>query len=675
MAERLFPFRSVGLRQISVQYGQVEQRKFNMILATVLRNYKCYKGINVISFSHDVTNSLNMIIGNNGVGKSAILESLDTLFKNAHWIINNVARKRDDSAVGALFLLKKSVANRKLDSRDIELISGASDFFWHIDFDSNQTYKNYEPLREVRNAVLEQEEDYYLLLIGKTTKDKLLSFLTFTNAIRNSFESKPTAQTIDKTLDKILGQHSYIYIPVETPVSSFVRLQNRSMQTLMDRDIKNAIAAALNDKRIKRTGGRHAKDISVLQIINEQLETYVASVEADIQKADNNYSFKPAYRQSTKLTPAHVTDTIIEAYYSKRVFRKDGKIIDNLSSGEKRVILLDIISAFLLKNKPDRELIVAIDEPESSLHISHCYNQFAKINKIAIEYNHQLFITTHWYGSLPCLDKGGLIHIDDNGTSSSFELSNYFEDRGQLPEDIQLKGFFDLASSLLYTFRNSDKTMVLVEGSEDKKYIEYYLNDVDLNVIPLGGCANVKKVYEYLFGPLSNKELFCKDGTERKNRIICLVDTDVLCTSMDVKSDSKSQLLFFRRLIQEEGQLSRLIRNEEPKNFPTEVEDVLEPKLFYDSLNALISSEGDEVQKEVWSAYNYNEHAQTSRIKGDDCIIIANQLNRNIAQDKSIIMGFIDSHKNIIANKYTSCPRTGVVPEWLKLLKNLTYKE
>ena len=645
-----------------------------MILATVLRNFKCYKGINVIPFSHDISNSLNMIIGNNGVGKSAILESLDTLFNNAHWIINNEARKRDDSAVGALFLLNKSEVNRKLDSRDIELLNSASDFFWQIDLDSNQTYKNYEPLREVINAVLEHKDDYYLLLVGKTTKDRFISFLSFTNVIRNSLESRPTAQTINKTLDKILVQHSYIYIPVETPVSSFVRLQNRSMQTLMDRDIKNVIENALNSKRIKLTGGRREKDISVLQIINEQLETYVASVETDIQKTNKNYSFRPAYRQSTKLTPAHVTDTIIEAYYSKRVFRKDGKVIDNLSSGEKRVILLDIISAFLLKNKPDRELIVAIDEPESSLHISHCYNQFAKINKIATEYNHQLFITTHWYGSLPCLDKGGLVHINENSNSSCFELSNYFEDRGQLPEDIQLKGFFDLASSLLYTYRNSDKSMILVEGSADKKYIEYYLDDVEFNVIPLGGCANVKKVYEYLFGPLSNKDLFQKGPFEKRNRIICLVDTDVLCTEMSVTSDTKSQLLYFRRLLQEDGREASLMKNEDPKKFPTEIEEVLEPKLFYDTLDTLIKAHGTQEERDVWSAYIFNDQSKTSRIKGDDCILTLNKLGRNVSLDKNMIMSFIDNHKHIIANQYVTCPKTGIIPGWLKALKALAYK-
>lgn len=61
-----------------------------MILAAILRNYKCYKGINIIPFCGDDVQDMNIIIGNNGVGKSAILEGLDTFFNEAPWIVNKI---------------------------------------------------------------------------------------------------------------------------------------------------------------------------------------------------------------------------------------------------------------------------------------------------------------------------------------------------------------------------------------------------------------------------------------------------------------------------------------------------------------------------------------------------------------------------------------------------------
>ena len=85
-----------------------------MIIATVLKNFKCYKGINVVPFSKESLNFLNIIIGNNGVDKSAILGALDTLFNDAHWIVNNDTKTKDDSQVAALFLLKKETIDKCL---------------------------------------------------------------------------------------------------------------------------------------------------------------------------------------------------------------------------------------------------------------------------------------------------------------------------------------------------------------------------------------------------------------------------------------------------------------------------------------------------------------------------------------------------------------------------------
>ena len=86
-----------------------------MILATILRNYKCYKGINIIPFSNGNIDCMNIIIGNNGVGKSAILEGLNSLFNETHWIVNNESKK-DEVYVGAVMLVEKDRVDKFLDS-------------------------------------------------------------------------------------------------------------------------------------------------------------------------------------------------------------------------------------------------------------------------------------------------------------------------------------------------------------------------------------------------------------------------------------------------------------------------------------------------------------------------------------------------------------------------------
>lgn len=641
-----------------------------MIIATILKNYKCYKGINVLPFSSKELNYLNIIIGNNGVGKSAVLEGLDTLFNDARWIINNTSKSKNDVQTGALFLLEKRTVDKNLDAKEKVLIKEISDFFWKFTPLSFLPFKEYELLFDIRNNHKDFKDTHYIVFVGKSNNDRYLNFLTFTKSIKSVLpkDNQYSDLTIHKLLDKILAWHAYIYIPIEASVSDFVKLQNMSMQMLMDRHIKDDLSKSLTEKRINRKKSNKTIKLSLLDLINEKLEAYVDTVEADIQNEYEGYSYRPKHNQSSKLTVNHVADTIIEAYYSKRIFKKDGKLIEDLSSGEKRIILIDIISAFIQKNNPSRELIVAIDEPESSLHISKCYEQFTKINRIAIDCHHQIFVTTHWYGSLPILKSGGLIHIADNQKASYSELKNYFEKRGGLPNDIQLKGYFDLSSSLLYAFRNSKQTMILVEGYEDKRYIEYYLPNENLNIIPVGGCSNVKKIFSYLYTPLSDKEMIPSTG---KQKIIGLIDTDISCPTIGIEKDIPSNILVMRRLHQEENREACIIKCDDNKKNPTEVEEVLAPNIFYDSLDKAIQEKGNDNEKEIFGFYNYNNNVKNSRIKGDYSILRPNSIDRDPAADKAVISAFIDSHKDDIAQKYVGHPLTGDRPNWINELKSL----
>ena len=108
-----------------------------------------------------------------------------------------------------------------------------------------------------------------------------MNFLTFDKQVKNSIttDPKPSDGALHKLLHSILEFHAYIYIPVETTVSNFVRLQNMSMQML-----KDEISKKLNEKRISRNHGPKVKKLSLLDMINEILEAYVNTVEGDIQK-------------------------------------------------------------------------------------------------------------------------------------------------------------------------------------------------------------------------------------------------------------------------------------------------------------------------------------------------------------------------------------------------------
>ncbi len=175
--------------------------------------------------------------------------------------------------------------------------------------------------------------------------------------------------------------------------------------------------------------------------------------------------------------------------------------------------MIDIATAFL-QNKPStskRKVILAIDEPENSLHISKAFGQFSRLHNLVGK--NQVLLTTHWYGSLPITSVGNIQHLEhkvegeNNVFINTFDLNNYFEKRGSLPEDIQMKSYFDLTASILSSIRSDKCHWIICEGSDDKLYLTHYLDEVEnLRFLSVGGCGNVIKVYRYLFTPFLEKD-------------------------------------------------------------------------------------------------------------------------------------------------------------------------
>jgi len=642
-----------------------------MILAVILRNYKCYKGISFIPLRQNIHQNMNMIIGDNGVGKSSVLESMDTFFNDAPWILNTDSSDVKEASIGILFFLKKDQLGSSFTTNENSLLDIISRYFWELDLKQQNIPKQYKKLVEIQQHLCEHKEEYYLIMIGKNY-DKELGFLSFESAIKSKisevipFPGSSYSSSIRKVLEKVVSLHTYLYIPVETSISEFLKLETAGMQTLMDKSIKETITKALASRRIIRGSGRARKQISLLTIINEELEDFITNVEKDIQTIDNSYNYKLNKKQTKNLTANHITDAIIKAYYTKRTLKKGKFSIQTLSSGEKRVALTDLILAFIRKREiTDNHLVIAIDEPENSLHISNCYKQFHKLEDISGRC--QLFVTTHWYGSLPILNKGSLIHINKGQEILLFDLDNYFEDRRKHPDDIYLKGFFDLTSSILSAFRDDDRNWLLVEGKDDKKYLEYYLKPEErskINILPLGGCANVKKVYEYLFTPMSSKQT---EFTPTK-KIMCLVDTDELCTEIAVSSITKNEQLLIKRLHENEQHVIEFKKIEDPNKKATEIEEILEPLKFYNSLKAAITQFGDDNIKECINSFDFDENIENSRIKGDYSILNHKGNGRNVREDKELISQFIDDNKENIAEIYTSYPQTEKRPNWISLI-------
>ncbi|UII19919.1 AAA family ATPase [Fulvivirga ligni] len=651
-----------------------------MLVGIFIRHYKVYKGANYIPFGTNDIENFNLFIGHNGAGKSSILEALDTFFNGREFTVNNGA-KRDQCFVAPLFLIKKDELNNYSKSAQ-EIIPIISEFFFEFS-SSHRNYKNYEQFFTQRNNLTPYMDTHYLILAGKSLGQNDNDMITFSNELETKLKNTlgddyKIKRSLNTLKQDLLSNYTYIYIPVETSIQDFLRLEAKGMQDLMSQSIRHKIEETLNKKfSTKSVNSKRTRKLNALDIINDDLEFFIEKVEKTIQNIDADYDFQLEFKSKKKLTANHLTDVIIDSFFSKRRLRKSEKVISSLSAGERKKALIDIAYSFLTQDDQRKNnIILAIDEPESSLHISMCYDQFERLQNLSSNYHHQLLITTHWYGSLPILEKGNLFHIHNNQDLApiikEFSFKNYFEERREHPEDIQFKSFFDLASAIISSMRTSSNNWIIVESEEDKDYLKKYLScNFNVKILPVGGCTIVKLLYEYLYLPISQKS----DSKDLTGKIFCLIDTDLQGITMEIPEESKNGILKIRRLqVNNHGEVD-LVRINDNISSPTEIEEALEPQRFYNALDELIKLEDtDSLIHNTWQLFAFDPGVKSSFIKGDSSIIYqTTQNNKTTRENKIIIIDYIESNKKLICKKYCSL-ETQVTPGWIKEIEQFFMK-
>lgn len=566
-----------------------------MITSIFIRHFKIYKGISFIPISEG--NGFSSLIGENGVGKSSVLEAIDYAINrknNQDWPVNNEAKIEGGLKgtnipfIAPIFLIKKTKLRqtKKADSALFEKAEKLSNFLWNTKVltKTKSLSEFYEHRKELKKDY--NSNEYLILIAGKKYNENGIYFGSFHNYL-DFIADKPEKKHEEEELqeyfhgfyDYLISHYSYIYIPVETDVHTYTKLETQDMQKLMDRNIQTEIEKAIRPGTLKQ--------------INKDLNAFVT----DIEKVLEIYEYKGHYKNS--LTMPDLVSKIIEAYFSIKVlnrkFPSGNKRIPvrELSSGEKRKALIDVAYSFLLTND-DREsnIILAIDEPEASLHISNCYSQFEKLIAISKQH-HQIIVSTHWYGYLPVVSNGSATSLrkdSSNKISVDFlKLYNYRESitqsrkkvKGPLPIDYNIKSYNDLVQSIIFSLLpETPYNWIICEGLSEKIYFEEFFKEEivskNLRILPLGSYKEVKKIYTYLLSPIKDPDY------DIKGNVICLIDTDN--ERIEVKCEKVKHLDFVRLLNKEDKGTELIEVDSNQTSPPTEIEDCLNPFIFYQTL-------------------------------------------------------------------------------------------
>lgn len=636
-----------------------------MITGLIIRNFKIYKGFNFLPVSNGT--SFNGLIGANGVGKSSILEALDCFFNNKPWIKNVDSGSDSDSWVIPVFAFSYNEINWG------ELQSFVNDVTVYIkeifdrDLAADVITKNYErPTNELKAHLKTYFSQSDILLPICLTGDYkvtagILNTPDFKNSIKNigTYDGEDYDSLFHRTYCILREQLTYVYIPKDIEAEHLVRFENEDIQHLFDSDLYKKVSSILTHENIKN--------------ISSNLKGYIEDISSKIE----GYRFKARSSYQPNLKPYKIYSLIIEEFFSLReLFKitKDGKDIplDQLSSGEKQQALISLIYYIVTEYRTrNNNLIISVDEPEASLHVALCYEQFEKLYKVS-ECCCQVLFTSHWYGFIPTLVEGCFNYISNNDGSHTcllFNVEQYREEikyrvaesKGQLPLDIMLKSTNDLVQSILSSIIKDDSyNWLICEGSSDRIYLNAYLKEEietkRLRIIPVCKASEIKKIYNQLCSALDDLK---KEAT---GRVFMLTDTDREAVSC-VTNKGLEQIVQWRRIVNdEENQVTRLVAVDpevNPKAPNTDIEDALNGKVFglavnelrsdYPILDVISEDEKEEIPSRLALDLKISENTKLDEFfndnKGFNKVVFAQKYVEVLDQDVFAVPNWIEDIK------------------------------
>ncbi len=569
-----------------------------MIIGVFLRYIKIYQGINYVPLS--TGENFCGIVGDNGVGKSSVLEALDTLFNGRSWNLNIATKKSGTTSTNPyivpVFLVQKSLINKDLK----DLAQEISNATWKTSSENiNAVNRNIFKIFEGQRKSLArryENENYFLLPIGLDKEGEICTSIfdrfpvsTDTKSregleVKNYDELEENQQItsgIKELFEDIKEKIEYIYIPREIDPEHFTKLETKEIQILMGETLHERLEQIITPDAIKA--------------INTNLNTFIDDL--SISLVNYAYRTRTAHRRQN-LKKSDIYNLVIEAFFGiRKLHRQQGSNwleIGLLSSGEKQRAIIDVAHNLLHHHRGSgKNLIIAIDEPESSLHVSACFDQINALFDIS-QACMQLLFATHWYGFFPIVDKGNVTVISKAADSDHhfdlIALDSYKEEvkqiaansKGQLPYDIRLKSVNDFVQSIISSAVKEDPyNWIICEGSSDKIYLERYFEDIKksrkLRIIPVGGAHEISRIYRHLLASYEDFKF------EVRGKIVLISDTDSQLVEYETQDHPN---LICKRIVnfESERETKMVGIKSNPKSLKTEIEDALNGKLFYETL-------------------------------------------------------------------------------------------
>ena len=416
-----------------------------MILKSlILKNFRAYRDIKL-----NLDSNLNVIIGQNDIGKSTILEALDIFFGQEVIKIDladfNKDKEGDKIIIGVEFEvddnLKVVIDTTNPTNLKDEFLLNQNGYLeilkeYEIKNDKLQKEKilinaNYPNIFDIPLINIKIAELKKLLLTHKLTSDSNsksaeIRKTLYENLIKEDTEFKLTIVDISKIDEKSIWES------LEKELPLYFLFQSDRANKDSDGDIQNPLKSAT--KKIVADFEEDFKKIKndlEAKLVQIGTETITKMKDMGLEVANN-------------LIPK-VSNKNLDSLFSFSLESDDGIALNKRGSGFRRMVMLNYFRAEAerkIVEKNNKNVIYAIEEPETAQHPNHQKMLIEALIELSNKDNHQIIITTHTPEIAKMVNENNLIIIKKDDENNPSLIENHDDKLKAIVETLGFHHFF-----------------------------------------------------------------------------------------------------------------------------------------------------------------------------------------------------------------------------------------
>jgi len=427
---------------------------------------KNYKNLKDLSLDFSKGEGLSLLVGNNGSGKSNILEAISGIFAESY------------SSVKKIFLDCDYKLEYEIEGKVILIEKKQNECFVFCD----------------KQKVLMNEALQYLphkvLAIYSGDDDRLWStfYQYFYKRYSRSINSHKPLQ-----LQELYFINKYYW---NIALLTMIVYRNEDISDFLEKQIgiKNIKEVIIGFNLINIS---NTKNPLLLAFLNRINPTNESSISISVEEIKNRLS---------EINAGEFFNFFVQAFMPKEkkqvnnievVFNQDITLSD-LSEGEKKLILIKATLEYVA----DEETFVLLDEPDANIHEARKQDLYNLLSTYT-EYGRQVIITTHSPIFIELADDEKIIMLKSNSSGFVEQFNTDDVEKIRYLTGQRINAFYE-------------KTILFCEGTESgNEALLYPVLFPQYKVIPCGGhdeVINRTKTYNKCFSKLKNKAIGIIDG-------------------------------------------------------------------------------------------------------------------------------------------------------------------